>query len=156
MSPIPTVTLAKLFESQEQYVEALALYNILFKKNQDNKFLETIEELKNKIFDNNENEYHQFLLSIFNQEERKSLKILPHSQAEDYLTALKQFSEAKESKSNSSKKMKNSQQAEYHNLIEELDQMEPAQLEEQARNSFNKSMDELTLAEIKQLIEQKG
>jgi len=155
MSPIPTVTLAKLFESQEQYVEALALYHILFKKNQDNKFLEKIDELKGKIFDNNENEYHQFLLSILNQEERKDLKILPHSQAEDYLTALKQFSEAKESKPNSSKKEQTPQQAEYHNLIEELDQMEPTELEEKARNSFNKSMNELTLAEIKQLIELK-
>jgi hypothetical protein len=165
MSPIPTVTLARLFESQEQYVEALALYYILYKKFQDTSFLEKIEEMKNEIFSSNEAEYHKLLSNIFSQEDRKRLGIFPHEQAQDYFSTLEQFKERKRTKpvteaveeKNTAEEKDNVKpeepiQFEYSKILEDLNKLEAPELENISLKLFNKKINDLTISEIKELI----
>ncbi|MFO7895703.1 MAG: hypothetical protein R6U84_02060 [Candidatus Cloacimonadales bacterium] len=154
MSPMPTLTLAKLFEQQEQYVEALALYHLLFTKFQDNKLLEKIAELKNQIFSNNEAEYHKFLTSLFQAEERENLQILPHQQFKDYQATIEQFKEQKKSKPKTNKNTHNSSQPELSDILKQLDEIAPEKLSEKAESKFQKQVSELTIAELKQLVQQ--
>lgn len=150
---MPTLTLAKLFEQQEQYVEALALYQLLFKKLQDNKLREKITEISQIIFSNNETEYHKFLVDLFTAEERKNLQILPHSQYQDYQSTLKQFQNQKKSKPASIPKNSKPQKPEFSDILKQLEEMAPEKLSARAQEIFNKQVSELTISELKQLVQ---
>ncbi len=161
MCPIPTITLARLFESQEQYVEALALYHILYNKFHDDSLLEKINEMKDEVFSNNEADYHKLLSSIFSQEDRERLGILPHEQAQDYLSTLEQFKERKRTKpvpesiektEKDETKQEETIQVEFSQILEDLNKLEAPELENLALKLFHKKINELTLSEIKQLI----
>lgn len=155
MTPLPTVTLAKLFEQQEQYVEALALYQLLFIKFQDNNFLSKISELKENIFANNNEEYHQMIISLFTDDERKQLQILPHSQYSDYKEAYEQFQDSKKTATpKQPKEAKTQRQPEFSDILQKLEKIDPQELEILAYETFNKKVNELTISELKELVEE--
>jgi len=79
----PTLTLAKLYESQDQLLDALIIYQKLNLQNSSLELEKKIEELNEKIFSNLQGNYTQLVDSIFNPLEKKKFKILPH---EDYVT----------------------------------------------------------------------
>ncbi|MBN2461923.1 MAG: hypothetical protein JXB60_09990 [Candidatus Cloacimonetes bacterium] len=78
----PTLTLAQLYESQNQLVEALVIYQKLRTTNSSLEIEKKIDELTENIFSNLKGNYTQLINSIFTTAEKKYFKILPH---EDYI-----------------------------------------------------------------------
>ena len=81
---IPTITLAELYENQNQYIDALVIYKNLSKKNPTEELRKKIDELKDKIFNENTLEYSEIINKIFTAEEKRIFHILPHEQYKAY------------------------------------------------------------------------
>lgn len=81
----PTITLAELYESQNQYIDALVIYKNLYKENPKEKLQNKIDELKDKIFKENTLEYSTLIDKIFTEEEKRIFHILPHEQYKTYI-----------------------------------------------------------------------
>ncbi|MBT3169438.1 MAG: hypothetical protein HN952_00825 [Candidatus Cloacimonetes bacterium] len=80
----PTITLAELYENQNQIVDALQIYTSIFGENKDEKIKEKIEELKSKIFLENIDKYHKIIRTIFSNEEMKTFNILTKKQFDEF------------------------------------------------------------------------
>ncbi len=81
----PTITLAELYENQNQYIDALVIYKNLYKENPTEKLQNKIDELKDKIFKENTLEYSTLIDKIFTEEEKRIFHILPHEQYKTYI-----------------------------------------------------------------------
>jgi hypothetical protein len=82
----PTITLAKLYESQDQHLDAFLVYQKLNNENPSGEIADKMKDLQEKIFSNIRSEYNEVISKIFTPEERKKFRILPH---EDYLEMTK-------------------------------------------------------------------
>ena len=80
----PTITLAELYENQDQYIDALVIYKNLNKENPTEELQNKIAELKDKIFKENTLEYSTIIDKIFTEEEKRLFHILPHEQYKAY------------------------------------------------------------------------
>ena len=80
----PTITLAELYENQDQYIDALVIYKNLNKENPTEELQNKIDELKDKIFKENTLEYSTIIDKIFTEEEKRIFHILPHEQYKAY------------------------------------------------------------------------
>ena len=78
----PTLTLAKLYETQDQFLDAFLVYQKINKENPSQETADKMKELQNKIFNNIKSEYNEIIGKIFSPEEIRKFRILPH---EDYL-----------------------------------------------------------------------
>ncbi len=81
---IPTITLAELYENQNQHIDALVIYKNLCKENPTEELQNKIDELKDKIFNENTLEYSTIIDKIFTAEEKRFFHILPHEQYKVY------------------------------------------------------------------------
>lgn len=75
----PTRTLAELYESQNQLLDALVVYQKLMHLQPSPEIENKITELKLKIFNDKEMVYNPVIEQIFSKEERILFNILPHS-----------------------------------------------------------------------------
>jgi hypothetical protein len=80
----PTITLAELYENQNQYIDALVIYKNLYKENPTEKSQNKIDGLKDKIFNDKTLKYSTIIDKIFTEEEKKTFHILPHEQFKAY------------------------------------------------------------------------
>ena len=80
----PTITLAELYENQNQYIDALVIYKKLYKDNASEELQNKIDELKDTIFKENTLEYSTIIDKIFTEEEKRIFHILPHEQYKAY------------------------------------------------------------------------
>ncbi|MBT5419506.1 MAG: hypothetical protein HOK80_01345 [Candidatus Cloacimonetes bacterium] len=80
----PTITLAELYENQDQYIDALVIYKNLNKENPTEELQNKINELKDIIFRENTLEYSTIIDKIFTEEEKRIFHILPHEQYKAY------------------------------------------------------------------------
>ncbi|MDP8268408.1 MAG: hypothetical protein P9L97_06750 [Candidatus Tenebribacter davisii] len=80
----PTITLAELYENQNQYIDALVIYKNLYRENPSEGLQNKIEELQNKIFKENTLEYSTIVDNLFTDEEKRIFHILPHDQYKAY------------------------------------------------------------------------
>ncbi|MBN1326841.1 MAG: hypothetical protein JW996_02695 [Candidatus Cloacimonetes bacterium] len=76
----PTYTLAQLFETQNQLIDALIIYQKLNKLDSSLENEKKIEELIEKIFSNIKEEYNPVIDLVFTAEEKRHFRILPHSE----------------------------------------------------------------------------
>ncbi|MCK4956678.1 MAG: hypothetical protein KAS49_03515 [Candidatus Cloacimonetes bacterium] len=154
MTPIPTITLAKLYEQQEQYIEALALYQMLSKKNNTEKYLDKISEIKEIVFSSNQKEYHKLLLNLFTKEERNELQVLPHNEYLDYTEVIELYKETQEITPTKEPKPTDKTTPILADILEKLDKIDSDDLNKLAKEKFNKSVSNLTITEIRELISQ--
>ncbi|RLC57387.1 MAG: hypothetical protein DRH89_03610, partial [Candidatus Cloacimonadota bacterium] len=87
--PTPTLTLAELYESQNQLIDALVIYQRLYSKNPTEDLELKINELKDKVFDIEANKYDPIIDTIFSGDEIKKFGILPHQQYKAYVDSQK-------------------------------------------------------------------
>ncbi len=80
----PTLTLAQLYEKQNQPLDALVIYQQLLNKEYSDELDEKIKDLKNKIFNDSSLEYNSVIDKIFTTEDKKNFKILPHDEYEAF------------------------------------------------------------------------
>ena len=80
----PTLTLAHLYEKQNQPLDALVIYQQLLNKEYSDELDEKIKDLKNKIFNDSSLEYNSVIDKIFTTEDKKNFKILPHDEYEAF------------------------------------------------------------------------
>jgi hypothetical protein len=85
----PTITLAQLYEAQQQYFDAYMIYKKIYENNADESILERMEKSKSKIFIDPNMQYHAIIESIFTPEDKALFKILPDENYLDYQKSLK-------------------------------------------------------------------
>jgi len=73
----PTLTMARLYESQQQFLDALAIYRRLHSDRGDAEAAAKIAELEEKILSEKTLAYDAVISRIFNREELKRFRILP-------------------------------------------------------------------------------
>ena len=73
----PTITLAKLYESQNQLIDAIQIYTKLLELNPSDEIKTKVESLTNKIYTLIVKNYNRQINTIFSKFELKYFKILP-------------------------------------------------------------------------------
>jgi hypothetical protein len=81
----PTLTLAQLYEKQNQPLDALVIYQQLLNKEYSDELDEKVKDLKNRIFNDGALEYNSVIDKIFTTEDKKNFKILPHDEYEAFI-----------------------------------------------------------------------
>lgn len=79
----PTLTLAKLFEEQNQFYDALAIYEIIGQTDASPDIRQKIESLQGRILNDSNLKYDPRIEKLFSPEELAYLKILNHSAFEN-------------------------------------------------------------------------
>jgi len=79
----PTLTLAKLFEEQNQFYDALAIYEIISQTDDTPELHQKIENLQKRILNDPNMRYDSRIEQLFSPEELTYLKILNHSAFEN-------------------------------------------------------------------------
>jgi hypothetical protein len=88
----PTWTLARLYEDQQQYMDALAAYELIRKSNPDPEVDEAIERLLRKILLESNAQYDPIIDQIFSPEDKIKFRIAPADIVEAYDKARSQGS----------------------------------------------------------------
>jgi hypothetical protein len=83
----PTLTLAKLFEEQSQFFDALAAYELISQSDSSPAVRERIEDLHIRILNDPSNRYDPRIEKLFTPEELAYLKILNHNGFENMASA---------------------------------------------------------------------
>jgi hypothetical protein len=89
----PTVTLAKLFEEQNQFFDALATYELIAQNDSSPAIREKIEALHARILNDPSNRYDSRIEKLFTPEELAYLKILSHQGFDNMSRAVEKLSE---------------------------------------------------------------
>ncbi len=89
----PTLTLAKLFEEQKQFYEALAIYELIYQTDKSPAIQEHIEEMHSRIVNNPNNRYDPRIEQLFTPEELAYFKILDHQGFENMCQAREKLQE---------------------------------------------------------------
>jgi len=87
----PTLTMAKLYEEQNQFYDALAIYEIISQTDTSPEVREKIELLQTRILHDPNLRYDPRIEKLFSQEELTYLKILNHSAFENLSRLHTQF-----------------------------------------------------------------
>ncbi|MCF7859291.1 MAG: hypothetical protein K9N07_08225 [Candidatus Cloacimonetes bacterium] len=87
----PTLTLAELYENQDQYIDALVIYKNLNQKKSSEKLQAKINEMIEIIFKENKLEYSKLINELFSDEEKRNFLILPHEQFRKYQESNTEF-----------------------------------------------------------------
>lgn len=89
----PTITLAKLFEEQNQFFDALAAYELISQSDSSPAVRERIEALHLRILNDPSNRYDPRIEKLFSPEELAYFKILNHQGFDNMATALDKMNE---------------------------------------------------------------
>ncbi|MDI3503831.1 MAG: hypothetical protein PWP64_767 [Candidatus Cloacimonadota bacterium] len=89
----PTITLAKLFEEQNQFFDALATYELIAQNDASPLIREKIEALHARILNDASNNYDPRIENLFTPEELAYLKILNHQGFENMARAVEKLGE---------------------------------------------------------------
>ncbi len=89
----PTLTLAKLFEEQNQFFDALAAYELISQTDTSPAVREHIENLHSRILNDPNNRYDPRIEKLFTPEELAYLKILNHQGFENMAQAREKLSD---------------------------------------------------------------
>jgi hypothetical protein len=89
----PTVTLAKLFEEQNQFFDALATYEIIAQHDSSPAIREKIEALHARILNDPSNRYDSRIEKLFTPEELAYLKVLSHQGFDNMSRAAEKLNE---------------------------------------------------------------
>ncbi len=92
----PTMTLAQLFESQNQLFDALAVYSRLLTERSDPEIRARFEAVQGRILGDDKLHYDPRLTRLFDDEERKRLKILPQDRYEKLQESMQQQEDEQE------------------------------------------------------------
>lgn len=89
----PTVTLAKLFEEQNQFFDALATYELIAQTDASPAIREKIEDLHARILNDPSNRYDPRIEKLFTPEELAYLKILSHQGFDNMSSTMQKLGE---------------------------------------------------------------
>lgn len=89
----PTMTMAKLFEMQNQFYDALVIYEIISQTDESPQVREKIEALQARILNDPNMRYDSRIEQLFSPEELAYLKIMNHSAFENLSRLKDQFLE---------------------------------------------------------------
>ncbi len=87
----PTLTLAKLFEEQNQFFDALAIYEIISQTDQSPELQQKIEALQSRILNDSSLRYDPRIEKLFSPEELAYLRIMSHTAFEHLSVSQAQF-----------------------------------------------------------------
>nr|MDK2851437.1 hypothetical protein [Candidatus Cloacimonadota bacterium] len=91
MNWTPTITLAKLFEEQNQFFDALATYELIAQNDSSPAIREKIEALHARILNDPSNRYDPRIEKLFTPEELAYLKILSHQGFDNMVHAMERL-----------------------------------------------------------------
>ncbi|MBC8384989.1 MAG: hypothetical protein H8E57_05680 [Candidatus Cloacimonetes bacterium] len=151
----PTITLANIYESQNQFIDALVIYKFLQEINPSNNFTAKIENLSNRIFDEKKLKNLEIIDKIFSYEEKKYFKILNHEQYQNYKEAVKQNKNIEIDSHKISKKEMNELIA-FPEFLHETDEIDIPEFKSILKKKFGEEMKlkDLKLSEIHKVIDE--
>lgn len=148
---IPTHTLAKLYESQGHYIPALVIYEKLNAHTPSQHYSQKILDMNNLIYENNQNEYDKRITAIFQQNELKHFKILPHKQFLEY----QDIAQNEEIRFIESPEKELAHQASLEKFVSVLKTLDSNTLQASLHDYFgrDKKIDDITIAEFIKAVE---
>jgi len=93
MSKVPTLTLARLFEAQDQLIDAYVIYSHLNNHTPSDQLQQKITELEEAVFDKVANSYDQMISLLFTDAEKRRFRILPAETYSAYSSARQDIAE---------------------------------------------------------------
>ncbi|HPR17854.1 MAG TPA: hypothetical protein PLD62_06380, partial [Candidatus Cloacimonadota bacterium] len=81
----PTLTLAQLYENQNQLLDALVIYQKLQMRLPSDELQQKIDEIKSKVFEAKNLSFNPIIDQIFTLKDKKNFNILPHSSFRNFL-----------------------------------------------------------------------
>lgn len=88
--PNPTYTLAKLYENQDQLLDAIQIYLQLIDKNDQPELQERFEALKDKYYQKKKDDFADLTKKIFSGNDRKKFNIISHKEYQNFLESHKE------------------------------------------------------------------
>ncbi len=156
---LPTITLARLYESQKQLIHALVVYKSINGLEHSEDLILKIEELKDAIFSGNSSDYPDSVKLLFSIKERKHLNILPHNQVLTYNDAIARYhsdptaqielplqEDIPETDSQDQKIIKE--------ILSFMDTLKSTELSDINKITSDKKLQDLTLGEIKKILQE--
>ena len=128
----PTLTLAKLFEEQNQFYDALAAYELIGQSDSSPSIRQKVESLQMRILSDPNLKYDPRIEKLFSPEELAYLKILNHSAFENLSRVQEQIVEGNSS---------------YDIVFEDDD--EPVQTETDPATELQKMLEEIDMKSVK-------
>jgi len=89
----PTLTLAKLYESQNQYFNALQIYEQLESLGEPGMMQDDIQRVNEMIFKDSESIYNETTKKLFSHDDLCKFRIIPSEMFESYLRSINSESE---------------------------------------------------------------
>lgn len=86
----PTLTLAQLYESQNQYYDALAIYEKLYSQRKDPQILERLERVRKRLLGEMSAIHDQLMEVIFTLAEMEKFRIIPEEKFKRYVESIAQ------------------------------------------------------------------
>jgi len=80
----PTITLAQLYEAQQQFFDAFLIYKKIYEQNPSEEIQERMTRSQNRIFMDSNIVYNNVINKIFTQEDKELFRILPEDNYNDY------------------------------------------------------------------------
>lgn len=152
----PTITLAKLYENQNQNIDALVIYKNLYNENPTDELKTKIDELKDIIFKENTLEYSAITDKLFSEEEKRLFHILPHEQYQTYQESqsdLKNDETYPEELTGNKKEDVETEEIETEEIVDEID--EPLQPEDKDQIELeDPNEDELPIEKLDEIDEE--
>lgn len=93
MSKVPTLTLAQLFEAQNQLIDAYVIYSHVYKHTPSDQLQQKINQLEETIFEKAASSYDQMTSLLFTDEEKRAFRILPTEAYSAYISAKQDIAE---------------------------------------------------------------
>lgn len=90
----PTITLAQLYEAQQQFFDAYLIYKKILENNPDEEIEERMIQAKKRIFIDSNLHYQDITNMIFNTEDKEYFQIIPDENYQNFINA--QSEEAEE------------------------------------------------------------
>ncbi len=82
----PTLTLAKLYESQNQLIDSLIVTDKLLKLRKDSSVFDFKKQIVSKILSAEEGNFSEKLLSLFSKEQIEKLLVFPDEKCDEYFS----------------------------------------------------------------------
>lgn len=83
----PTITLAQLYEAQQQFFDAYLIYKKILENNPDEEIEERMIQAKKRIFIDSNLHYQEITNLIFNKEDKEYFQIIPDENYQNFVNA---------------------------------------------------------------------
>ena len=153
----PTVTLADLYESQNQFLDAYVIYKYIYSMQPETHIKEKLDSIEKKIFEEYNKEYNPTIKKIFSKDEIEKFKIFPAQHFSQYQEIEASFIEEtnfNKTQTNNKNSDKNKKTEELLKLFQQIKEMDISEIKKIFETHLEKtgSYENIKLSQIEEAI----